>query len=104
MKYRVKETRTPLKLANQLRAGRALAGLTQGEFAKLVGVTERSIARWEAKTGQPCSTPTDQWAVDALAKAGIEVFDKPTLGVRLAEAAHVVAVVPQMAPPSEIGL
>jgi transcriptional regulator with XRE-family HTH domain len=86
MRLRVRETPTPLKSVNQLRAGRALAGLTQKGFAKLAGVTERSVARWEAKSGQPCTAPTDHWAVDALARAGVEVFDKPTLGVRLVRA------------------
>jgi len=83
MKYRVRGTRTPRKSASQLGAGRALAGLTQADFAKLVGVTERSVARWEAKSGQPCSAPTDRWVVDALVRAGVEIFDQPTLGVRL---------------------
>jgi transcriptional regulator with XRE-family HTH domain len=70
----------------QLRAARILAGLTQKELAKAVGVHERAARYWESKEDEaPTST------VDLLEKAeavlrdnGVIVFAKPTAGVRLA--------------------
>ena len=61
---------------------RKLAGL-----AKLARVSKRSVARWEAKTGQPASPPVDGWICDAFESVGVEFVATPTLGARLAEQA-----------------
>jgi transcriptional regulator with XRE-family HTH domain len=70
----------------QLRAARILAGLTQKQLAKAVGVHERAARYWESKEDKP---PTS--TVDLLMKAeavlrdnGVIVFSTPTAGVRLA--------------------
>ncbi|MGD0188890.1 MAG: helix-turn-helix transcriptional regulator [Roseiarcus sp.] len=86
-KYRIHLTGTALKSGGQIKTARKLAGLTQAELAKLARVSKRSVARWEAKTGQPASRPVDGWICDAFESVGVEFFDTPTLGARLAEQA-----------------
>jgi len=86
-RYRVTPTYTALKSGAQLKAGRKLAGLTQARLAQLVGVNVRSVLRWEATPGQPASSPTDGRIADAFESVGVEFFDTPTLGARLAERA-----------------
>lgn len=88
-KYRIHPTFTAIKSGGQIKAGRALARLTQADLAALCRVTKRSVARWEAKPGQPASSPVDRWIADAFESVGVEFFDKPTLGARLAEVAEI---------------
>jgi transcriptional regulator with XRE-family HTH domain len=50
----------------QLRAARILAGLTQKELAKAVGVHERSVRYWELKEDRaPTSTVTFLETIEA---------------------------------------
>jgi transcriptional regulator with XRE-family HTH domain len=69
-----------------LRAARILAGLTQKEFAKLIGVDERSARYWELKEDRaPTSTPIYLEKIEAaLLDRGVITFSSPTAGARLA--------------------
>jgi transcriptional regulator with XRE-family HTH domain len=70
----------------QLRAARILAGLTQRQLAKAVGVHERAARYWELKeTKAPTSTPSSLEKIEAVLRDhGVIVFATPTAGVRLA--------------------
>jgi transcriptional regulator with XRE-family HTH domain len=70
----------------QLRAARTLANLTQKEFAKAVGVHERSTRYWEMKLDElPTSVPSSLEKIEAvLLHHGVIVFTDPTPGARLA--------------------
>jgi DNA-binding transcriptional regulator YiaG len=70
----------------QLRAARVLAGLTQRQFAEVVGVHERAVRYWEAKEDRP-PTSTSKLITRmeaALRHHGVAVFASPTPGARLA--------------------
>ena len=87
MKYRPRRlAHTPLKTGRQIREGRALLGLDQTQFGKLIGrasgFTRRSVSRWETAKEAP-DAPTNGMIRDAFKRLGVEVFDKPTPGVRL---------------------
>ena len=77
---------TPLKTGQQIREGRALLGLDQTQFGKLVGrpggFTRRSVSRWENAKDAP-GAPTYGMIRDAFKRLGVEVFDKPNPGVRV---------------------
>ena len=69
----------------QLRAARILAGLSQKQLARMVGVHERSIRYWELKEDR---VPTTTMALLEKAKAalldhGVIIFSSPTPGARL---------------------
>jgi len=70
----------------QLRAARILAGLTQKQLAKAVGVHERAARYWELKGDRaPTSTPSSLKKIEAALLAhGVIVFTSPTPGARLA--------------------
>ncbi len=70
----------------QLRAARILAGLTQKQLAKAVGVHERAARCWELKESKaPTSTPSSLEKIEAaLRDHGVTVFATPTAGLRLA--------------------
>jgi DNA-binding XRE family transcriptional regulator len=70
----------------QLRAARILAGLTQKQLAKAVGVHERAARYWELKDDKaPTSTPDTLEKIETvLSEHGVIVFSTPTAGVRLA--------------------
>jgi transcriptional regulator with XRE-family HTH domain len=70
----------------QLRAARILAGLTQRQLAKAVGVHERAARYWESKEDKaPTSTPSSLEKIeDVLRDHGVIVFASPTPGARLA--------------------
>jgi transcriptional regulator with XRE-family HTH domain len=70
----------------QLRAARILAGLTQKQLAKAVGVHERAARYWELKESKtPTSTPSSLDKIEAVLRDhGVIVFATPTAGVRLA--------------------
>jgi transcriptional regulator with XRE-family HTH domain len=76
----------------QLRAARILAGLTQKQLAKAVGVHERAARYWESKESKPpTSTSSVLEKVEAVLRDhDVIVFATPTAGVRLASdvAAH----------------
>ena len=70
----------------QLRAARILAGLTQRQLARAVGVHERAARYWELKGDKaPTSTASSLSRIEAaLRDHGVIVFSTPTAGVRLA--------------------
>jgi len=41
------------KIANIIRTKRKEKGLTQEELAKKIGVTEKTVSRWETERGTP---------------------------------------------------
>ena len=73
-----------LVTGGQLRAARALAGLTQKSFAYAVGVDERTVRFWERYVSRPPTTaPNDARIEEVLLCFGVIVFADPTPGVRL---------------------
>jgi transcriptional regulator with XRE-family HTH domain len=69
----------------QLRAARILAGLTQKQLARAVGVHERAARYWELKGYKaPTSTPSSLEKIEAaLRDHGVIVFATPTAGMRV---------------------
>ena len=72
-------------IGRQLRAARILAGLTQRQLAKAVGVHERAARYWELKEDKaPTSTPSSLEQIEAVLRDhGVIVFASPTPGARL---------------------
>jgi DNA-binding transcriptional regulator YiaG len=70
---------------SQLRAARALAGLTQDDVARAGSWHVQSVAYWESKgTGVPTSHwPHLERLAAILGEHGVEVFRAPTPGVRM---------------------
>jgi DNA-binding transcriptional regulator YiaG len=70
----------------QLRSARVLAGLSQKEFAKAVGVHERAARYWENKEDQlPTCVPGSLEQMEAvLRQQGVVVFASPSPGARFA--------------------
>ena len=64
----------------QLKAARALAGLTQRDLGQLLGVDERQIRFWEKRI--PTQSRKRRLLEQALEKAGIECYAEPAIGVR----------------------
>ena len=71
--------------ARQLRAARALAGLTQRELSTESGFSARAAKYWESRGNDP-PTATQQ-SLDSIERVllrhGVEVFSHPTPGCRL---------------------
>ena len=67
----------------QLKAARALAGLTQRGLAQEIGVDERQIRFWERRI--PTSPKKRASITRALGVHGIVCLSKPSIGVCLAE-------------------
>jgi DNA-binding XRE family transcriptional regulator len=69
----------------QIRAGRALAGLTQAELARAAGCHPRSVRYWEAKdTNPPTNVVSTLDSIEqALIRHGVVPFAIPKPGVRL---------------------
>jgi DNA-binding transcriptional regulator YiaG len=65
----------------QLKAARALAGLTQKDLGYILGVDERQIRFWEKRI--PTQSRKRRLLEQALEKAGIECFSDPQIGVRV---------------------
>ena len=65
----------------QLKAARALAGLTQKDLGHIMGVDERQIRFWEKRI--PTQNRKRRVLEKALEKAGIECFSYPQIGVRV---------------------
>jgi transcriptional regulator with XRE-family HTH domain len=70
----------------QLRAAHILAGLTQKQLAKAVGVHERAARHWELTENKaPTSTPSSLDKIEAVLRDhGVIVFATPSAGVRFA--------------------
>ena len=69
----------------QLRAARVMAGLTQKMLAASLGLNERAVRFWEARTDQrPTGAPNDRRIEQALLDHGVLLFAEPTPGTRLA--------------------
>jgi DNA-binding transcriptional regulator YiaG len=91
--YDMKDNESPmanrsinLVTGRQLRAARTLAGMTQRDFATVLGVNERAVRFWERKHDRrPTSAPNDPRIEQALLARGVILFAEPTPGVRLAE-------------------
>ena len=80
--------------SSQIRAARALRGLTAAELAKLAGVSWATVQRFEAEEGIPRSRGNTLDRVKtALESAGIEFIGDPVFspGVRLRPPASQVA-------------
>ena len=75
-----------LVTGRQLRAARTLAGITQRDLARALGVNERAVRFWERKHDRrPTSAPNDARIEEALLACGVILFAEPTPGARLAE-------------------
>jgi transcriptional regulator with XRE-family HTH domain len=76
----------PIVNGRQLRAARILAGLSQKQLARMVGVHERSVRYWELKEDRaPTSTATFLETIEAALLAhGVIIFAEPSPGARLA--------------------
>jgi DNA-binding transcriptional regulator YiaG len=70
----------------QLKAARALAGLTQKQLAHIIGVDERQIRFWEKRI--PTSRCKRVLLERALEMRGVECFASPHIGVRQTVAGH----------------
>jgi DNA-binding transcriptional regulator YiaG len=69
----------------QLRAARVLAGLTQRTLGAALGVDERAVRFWEARTDRrPTGAPNDRRIEVVLLNHGVILFAEPTPGARLA--------------------
>jgi DNA-binding transcriptional regulator YiaG len=71
----------------QLKAARALAGLSQRELSLACNLNPKACRYWEGKGDKP---PTNvAWTLNrieqTLEKYGVTVFDKPTPGARLSD-------------------
>jgi DNA-binding XRE family transcriptional regulator len=64
----------------QLKAARALAGLTQRDLGQLLGVDERQIRFWEKRI--PRQKRKRLLLEMALEKVGVECYAEPNIGVR----------------------
>ena len=72
-----------LATGSQLRAGRALAGLTQRGLGAVMGVDERQVRFWERRI--PTQSRKRAAIERAFADRGVVFFATPTVGVRLVE-------------------
>ena len=71
-----------LVTGRQLRAARALAGLTQYDLACAVGVDARSVRRWEARANKrPTGPPNNLRIEHALRLRGVALTKIPAVGV-----------------------
>ena len=68
----------------QLRTARIFAGLTQAQFAKAVGIDERSLRYWELKDdGRPTTTAVVlEMIEDVLLQNGVVLSSLLTTGRR----------------------
>jgi transcriptional regulator with XRE-family HTH domain len=78
-------TSSRLVSGRQLRAARALAGLTQSQLSRDAGFNSRAAKYWEGNADKPpSSVVTTVNAIEAaLARHGVIVFSQPTPGARL---------------------
>lgn len=72
--------RPKLATTRQLKAARALAGITQKDLGLILGVHERQIRFWEKRI--PTRLHKRLRLEAALESVGIECFISPNIGVR----------------------
>jgi transcriptional regulator with XRE-family HTH domain len=79
-----------LLIGNQLKAGRALAGIEQQELADAANVHVNTIRKMEAKAREEITSAADvlRRVQSALERAGVEFTNGSQPGVRLREAPH----------------
>jgi transcriptional regulator with XRE-family HTH domain len=65
----------------QLKAARALAGWTQKDLGREIGVDERQIRFWERRI--PTNARKRQMLEHVFADAGVVFVSDPTIGVRM---------------------
>ena len=70
-----------LVLCRQLKAARALSGLTQRGLGQLIGVDERQIRFWERRI--PTSVKKRAAIIAALKARGVMFLSTPSIGVFL---------------------
>jgi len=71
-----------LATSSQLRAARALAGLSQKDLASLAGLHVNSI-RYLERQNYLTTDYSKERVEEALERSGVEVFISPSIGVRL---------------------
>ena len=77
-----------LLTGDQLRAARAMAGMTQKDLASALGINERKLRFWERRRNcRPTSDRNSICIQEAFAERGVILFAEPTVGVRLANLA-----------------
>lgn len=70
-----------LVTCRQLKAARALAGWTQRDLGKAIGVDPRQVRFWEKCI--PTNTRKRQMLEHVFEDAGVEFVSAPTIGVRM---------------------
>jgi transcriptional regulator with XRE-family HTH domain len=70
-----------LATCRQLKAARALAGWTQKDLGREIGVDERQIRFWEKRI--PTNIRKRQMLEYVFEDAGVEFVSDPTIGVRM---------------------
>ncbi len=71
-----------LVTSGQIKAARALAGISQKELAGRAGLHVNSV-RYLERQGYLTTDHSRQCVEEALARSGVEVFISPSIGVRL---------------------
>jgi transcriptional regulator with XRE-family HTH domain len=74
-----------LTIGNQLKAARALAGLSQAQLAAAAGINVTTISAMESKGAATLGSGLDtiKSVMDALGAAGVELIDEGRPGCRL---------------------
>ncbi|NLH83141.1 MAG: helix-turn-helix transcriptional regulator [Phyllobacteriaceae bacterium] len=78
--------RSNIRTGAQIRAARALVGLTQAARAEEVGTTARTIRAWESRHRPPSDAPIFAGKVEeAFRRRGVMFVSDPAIGVQLSE-------------------
>lgn len=79
--------RSNIRTGAQIRAARALVGLSQFTLAEEVGTTARTIRAWERRERPPSDAPIFKGKVEeAFRRRGVIFVTDPGIGVQLSEA------------------
>jgi transcriptional regulator with XRE-family HTH domain len=78
----MQEKGTQLKLVVALRAARAAVGWSQEEFAKLMGVSKSTVARWETNEADISFADVMQ-IIDLYGKNGVSIDVMKSIGVEI---------------------
>ena len=74
-----------LRTGRQLKAARALAGLSQRQLAEYSGLHPKTISYWEARGRCGLQQDYKQRIVDALAARGVQLLEDGRVGCYLDE-------------------